>query len=69
MKFITPIYHCNVNSQGRVCLDILKDHWSPALTIAAVLNGISQLLLHPNSDDALESNIAAEMNHEYDLYK
>ncbi|BGP27232.1 ubiquitin-conjugating enzyme E2 N [Rhodotorula toruloides] len=59
VRFLTKIYHPNIDKLGRICLDILKDKWSPALQIRTVLLSIQALLSAPNPDDPLANDVAA----------
>lgn len=59
MKFMTKIWHPNISSQtGAICLDILKDQWSPALTIKTALLSLQALLCSPEPDDPQDAQVA-----------
>jgi ubiquitin-conjugating enzyme (huntingtin interacting protein 2) len=67
MKFLTKIWHPNVSSQtGAICLDILKDAWSPALTIKTALLSLQALMCAPEPSDPQDAEVAGmyQNNHE-----
>ena len=58
VRFITPIYHPNVDMSGRICLDILKEKWSATYTVATLLLSIRALLDMPNNESPLNAQAA-----------
>jgi ubiquitin-conjugating enzyme (huntingtin interacting protein 2) len=61
MRFDTKIWHPNISSQtGAICLDILKDEWSPALTIRTALLSLQALLCMPEPDDPQDAQVAGQ---------
>ncbi|KAF8623767.1 hypothetical protein AX15_006209 [Amanita polypyramis BW_CC] len=58
--FRTRIYHMNISEQGNICIDILKNNWSPALSLFKVMLSLSSLLTDPNPKDPLVPSIATQ---------
>ena len=59
MKFLTKVYHPNVSSaSGAICLDILKDAWSPVLTLKSTLISLQSLLCSPEPNDPQDAEVA-----------
>ncbi|KAK0530698.1 NEDD8-conjugating protein ubc12 [Tilletia horrida] len=55
------IYHPNVDLQGNVCLNILREDWKPVLNLNAVMVGLQYLFLEPNADDPLNKEAAEDL--------
>ncbi|XP_044762567.1 ubiquitin-conjugating enzyme E2 T-like [Coccinella septempunctata] len=64
IKFITKIYHPNIDDAGRICLDLMKmppaGRWKPNMSIEGLLIAIRMLMESPNPDDPLMPEIAQE---------
>merc|ERR1712146_573806 len=58
ITFETPIYHCNVNDSGKICLDILQDSWNPALPVPKCLEAIRIMMKNPDTDYSFRQWIA-----------
>ncbi|CAF1436526.1 unnamed protein product [Adineta steineri] len=56
IKFITPIYHPNIGTDGQICLDILHSQWSPVFTIRSLLISLCSLLSDPNPEHGLNQD-------------
>lgn len=52
------IYHPNIDLEGNVCLNILREDWKPVLNINSVIIGLQYLFLEPNADDPLNKDAA-----------
>lgn len=68
VSFTANIWHPNVGTNGGICLDILKDKWTPALKLSAVLLSISSLLNDPNPASPLNGEAARQYTSNRDEY-
>lgn len=72
VRFLTPIYHPNIDRDGRICLDTLKmqpqGSWSPSVNINTLLLTIRMLMQTPNADDGLVPEITEEYKRDVNLW-
>ena len=69
MKFDTKIWHPNISSvTGAICLDILKNEWTPALTIRTALISLQALMCEPVPNDPQDAVVAKQYMSDINLF-
>ena len=64
----TKIYHPNIDFQGNVCLNILKEDWKPTMNITSCITGIYYLFTDPNPQDPLNHEAGNVMRENLDTF-
>lgn len=69
MKYDTKIWHPNISSvTGAICLDILKNEWTPALTIRTALISLQALMCSPVPDDPQDAEVASQYKNDFQAF-
>jgi ubiquitin-conjugating enzyme E2 T len=74
VRFLTKIYHPNIDSEGRICLDILNmpgtkgGAWKPSLSVFTILQSVALLMSEPNPEDGLVTDVTHEYRHHRELF-
>jgi len=69
VKCLNTIYHPNIDLEGNVCLNILREDWKPVLTINSIVYGLQYLFLEPNPDDPLNKEAASLLKQNRRLFE
>ena len=72
IRFVTRVFHPNVDESGRICLDSLKlppaGSWRPSLNLTQVLSQIQILLGEPGLGDPLRPEVAEMFQSDREQY-
>ncbi|KKY22120.1 putative ketol-acid reductoisomerase [Diplodia seriata] len=69
VKCTQKIYHPNIDLEGNVCLNILREDWKPVLNLNAVIVGLQFLFLEPNASDPLNKEAAEDLKSNREGFK
>lgn len=69
VKCTQKIYHPNIDLEGNVCLNILREDWKPVLNLNAVIVGMQFLFLEPNASDPLNKEAAEDLRTNREAFK
>jgi len=64
---VDKLYHPNIDLEGKICVNVLRP-WKPTYSVQIVLFGLLFLFTHPNANDPLNNEAAADMRTNADQF-
>ena len=58
IKYVNVLHLQNIDFEGHVCLNILRDDWRPVMSLDCIVFGLLSLFLEPNPEDPLNKEAA-----------
>lgn len=68
VKCLTKLWHPNIDLDGSICLNILRDNYTPAMSIAILVVGLQYLFASPNPDDPLNKEAAKQYKEDFNRF-
>lgn len=69
VTFISRVFHPNINQEGGICADGLKELWRPQSNVQTVIEFLRAILANPNADDPLELKAGELMKKDLDAFE
>ncbi|KAK6001276.1 hypothetical protein QM012_002607 [Aureobasidium pullulans] len=63
-RFVTPLFHPNINRHGRICHSIFDRDWTTDTTLKSVLDTVYGLLLQAEAGDAVHTTVTLGFHHD-----
>ncbi|KAG4300623.1 hypothetical protein PCK1_003052 [Pneumocystis canis] len=69
VKCMQKVYHPNIDLDGNVCLNILREDWKPVLSLSTIMFGLQYLFLDPNTEDPLNKVAADDLRNNKENFR
>ncbi|KAK8805178.1 hypothetical protein WA588_000121, partial [Blastocystis sp. NMH] len=69
VKLVDPIFHPNIDEEGRVCLNLIREDWVPSIDLSQVACSLQFLLSEPNPDDPLNEEAATLLKEDPETFR
>ncbi|KAG9440023.1 hypothetical protein H6P81_020188 [Aristolochia fimbriata] len=68
VRFTSEVFHPNVYHDGSLCLDIIRDAWSPCQNVSTILTSVQSLLTDPNPASPANPEAGHLFEHDIQAY-
>ena len=69
IHILTKVWHPNIDEEGSICLDVIRERYSPVYTISKIVESLLFLFINPNPYSPLNEEAAMQFINSMDEFK